>query len=875
MAKEEKEVQLVEEKIQEVSVLEVMPRKFLNYAMSVNISRSIPDVRDGLKPVHRRILYAMNALGMTPGSAYKKSARIVGEVIGKYHPHGDSSVYEAMVRLAQDFSMSERLVDGHGNFGSIDGDSAAAMRYTEARLHKNAMELLRDLRPEVVPYEDNYDGAEREPSVLPGRFPNMLVNGTEGIGVGMATKLAPHNLREVCQAIIAQIDNPEITIPELMEYIPGPDFPTHAVITGTEGIKKAYLTGKGTVRIRSKAEIVDNGKYANIIITEIPYQVNKQKLVEKIDELHKEALEEQDKSKKNNKAVHQNGRKKLLAFLGRDGVRDESDRNGMRIVVELRKDVNPQVVLNYLFKNTELETTFSINMNVLIPKRENGNIVGKQAKVLNLKEMIQEYIAHQLIVETNQQRYLLSVQEKDLIETTAIIKALDRLDETIETIRGAKSKDDAIQDLMVLLDVTEQQATIIIRARLHMLVNMEQDIEREKHQKILDEIARLEGIIADENKVYDIIKERLLHYKEKFGCVRRTRIQEHEEYIDIEDTIQNDEVVITTTQDGFIKRTLESAYRVQRRNGRGVNGMNMFDDDFINDLHIARNHDHLLFFTNYGRVYKLKAWEIPEHPVRHRGVSIRSLLDFADGEAIQAVLPVFEFTDTQHILFATKNGTVKKTVLSDYKNIRRSGIAAITLDQEKEDRVVGVSLTDGQKLITLITEKGISITFDEGQVNSIGRTGKGVKGIDLKEDDSVISLVVHQGEENSYLLVATNEGFGKRTTLSSFRVQHRGGKGVICIKLTDKTGRVIDSITGQEMDCLLLMTKGGTVMKVKISDISSFSRNTQGSRIMNLRDEDELYTIARILDNDEEETDEVENEETEEATESAEDDTQE
>lgn len=841
--------------IEQININNVLSDRFLDYAMSVNISRSIPDVRDGLKPVHRRILFAMHELGLKPTGKYVKSARVVGDVIGKYHPHGDSSVYDAMVRMAQPFSMSEPLIDGHGNFGSMDNDPPAAMRYTEAKPKRLAMELLENLRPEVVKYGDNYDGSFQEPSVLPALFPNLLVNGSEGIGVGMATKMAPHNLKEVISAVIAQIDDPAITVDELMEHIQGPDFPTGAVINGTEGFSEAYKTGRGTVRIRAKAEIVEGPKLTQIRITEIPYQVVKENLVEKIMQIQLDWEEyEQERTKKSSKA-----KPKGMDFIHRGQIRDETDRadlatNSVKIIIDLKKGVNPHTVLNYLYKHTPLETTFSILNLALVPKRVGEVVVRMRPKVLNLKEIIHEYILHQKEVTINQKRHELTELKKDMRKLDALIKALDKLDETIELIREAKTNEEAVKGLIDLLSIEEDQAESILAVRLRTLSGFSQDEKRKEHITLAEKIKEIEEILADEKKILAIIKEYLTKTMNNYGRDRRTEIMENFEAIDIEATIPNDDVVITITHNGFVKRTLDSTYRTQRRNGRGVNGMGMYEDDFIEHLQIAKNHDHLLFFTNLGRVYELKAYQIPENVARSRGVSIKSVLNFEPEENIQAVLSVRKFSDEQTVLFSTKNGVVKKSLLSAYNNIRKNGIMAIKLDEG--DRVIGVALTNGERNITLVTKKGLSITFDEAQVNTVGRVSRGVKGIDLASEDEIVSVAIH--EEEADLFVATNEGFGKRTPLSEFRVQNRGGKGVICMKLTDKNGQVVNTEVVQITDTMMLITKHATLMKLKSKEISQFNRNTQGTRIINLREGDELQAIARIVDVDDDEFENVE-----------------
>jgi len=836
----------VPENIKETDVTNVLSSSFLDYSMSVIVSRAIPDVRDGLKPVHRRILYAMFDLKMTPDKPYKKSARIVGEVIGKYHPHGDTAVYDSMVRMAQPFSMSVPLVDGHGNFGSMDGDSPAAMRYTESRLQKVSMPLLEDLDFDTVDYADNYDGTEREPKVLPSRFPNLLVNGTEGIAVGMATKMPPHNLREVCNGVVAQIENPNITTEELMEHIKGPDFPTGAMIMGEEGIVNAYETGRGSVTVRSVIEVEEKNGKIRLIVTQIPYQVNKERLLESIRQIQRDwDGYQKERNKKGNKVKV---KEKGFDFLANDGVTDETDceneNNSVRIVLELKRGVNPELALKYLYKHTQLQTSFSTLALSLVPKQLKDGSEKLEPKVLTLKQMIDEYIKHQKVVEVRKQKFILKEKEKEAYKKVAIIAALDQVDESIKIIRSSKTKSEAQEGLMALLSVEKEQANHILDMRIQALANFEQDKLRKDYEKLLKEMEKIKAILASEKEIFKIIKKSLKEIAENFGRDRLTEIKPPAEDINLEDLIEDDEVVVTITHNGFIKRTLESAYRTQRRNGRGVNGMTTYEDDFVKHLQIARNHDTMLFFTNLGRVYRLKVYEIQEANTRARGVIIRSLLNLENDETVQAILSVREFSDQQNLFFVTQKGIAKKTTLSNYANVRRNGIAAITLDEG--DRLVDVSLTSGDRNVTLVTKRGLSITFNEASIKSVGRTGRGVKGIDLAKDDQVISFIIH--EEDADLFIATNNGYGKRTSLSEYRVQNRGGKGILSVKLTDKNGEVIGTQVVQEQDTLMLVTKNGTLMKLLVDEISQFSRNTQGTRVINLRDGDELQAVARIVE---------------------------
>jgi len=850
--------------IKETDVTKVLSTSFLDYSMSVIVSRAIPDVRDGMKPVHRRILYAMHDLGMYADKPYKKSARIVGEVIGKYHPHGDTAVYDSMVRMAQTFSLRVPLVDGHGNFGSMEGDPPAAMRYTESRLSQPAMELLHDLKYDTVNFNDNYDGSEREPSVLPSRFPNLLVNGTEGIAVGMATKIPTHNLREVCQAVIAQIDNPSITVEELMEYIKGPDFPTGAMIMGDEGIKNAYTTGRGSVQVRSVTEIEEQNGRHRIIVTQIPYQVNVEKLMSSIRQIQLDFDEfQKERDKKGSKA-----KEKGFDFLATNGVRNETGRNeknnSVRIVIELKRGTNPELALKYLFKHTQLQSSFSTLALSLVPKRDkNGKVMMKdgkefiEPKVLNLKEMLAEYIKHQKDVEVRKQEFILKQKMDEMYKLNGLIKALDKIDESIAIIRSSKSRSEAQEGLMALLFIEKAQANHILEMRLQALANFEQDVLRNRHITLAKEIEEIKRILGDEKEIFTFVKKIIMDISDKFGTDRLTQIMPAAEDINMEDLIEDDEVVVTITHNGFIKRTLESTYRNQRRNGRGVNGMTTYDDDFVKHLQIAKNHDTMLFFTNLGRVYRLKVYEIQEAKREARGVIIKSILNLEKEETVQAVVSVREFSDKQNLFFTTKNGIVKRTLLSHYANVRRNGIAAITLDGH--DRLIGVSLTSGDRNVTLVTKRGMSITFNEDAVKVVGRTGRGVKGIELSKGDVIVSFIIH--EDDADLFIATNNGFGKRTSLSEYRIQNRGGKGILSMKQTDKNGIVIGTEVVQEKDSLMLVTKNGTLMKLLVDEVSQFSRNTQGTRVINLREGDELQAVARIADaSEEEEIEETEEE---------------
>ncbi|MGG2063252.1 DNA gyrase subunit A [Bacillus sp. S14(2024)] len=806
-------------RIREINISQEMRTSFLDYAMSVIVSRALPDVRDGLKPVHRRVLYAMNDLGITADKAYKKSARIVGEVIGKYHPHGDSAVYETMVRMAQDFSQRYMLVDGHGNFGSIDGDSAAAMRYTEARMSKISMELLRDITKNTIDYQDNYDGSEREPIVLPARFPNLLVNGTTGIAVGMATNIPPHQLGEVIDGVLALSRNPEITIGELMEYIPGPDFPTFGQILGRSGIRRAYETGRGTIMLRAKVEIEEkaNGKQS-IIVTELPYQVNKAKLIEKIAELVRD--------------------KKI------DGItdlRDESDRNGMRIVMEVRRDANANVLLNNLYKHTALQTSFGINMLSLV----NG-----EPKVLNLKECLYYYLEHQKVVIRRRTAYELEKAEARAHILEGLRVALDHLDEVINLIRSSKTAEIAKQGLMERFGLSEKQAQAILDMRLQRLTGLEREKIEQEYQELLALIAELKAILADEEKVLEIIREELEEIKERFNDTRRTEITiGGMEAIEDEDLIPEQNIIITLTHNGYIKRLPASTYKTQNRGGRGVQGMGTNDDDFVEQLLTTSTHDHILFFTNKGKVYRTKGYEIPEYSRTAKGIPIINLLEVDKGEWVNAIIPIREFNDDQFLFFTTKYGIAKRTPLSSFANIRNNGLIAISL--REEDELISVRLTTGEKDMIVGTSNGMLIRFHEEDVRSMGRNAAGVKAITLGEEDQVVGMEIV--EENMDVLIVTKNGYGKRTPVEEYRLQSRGGKGLKTCNITDKNGKLIalKSVHGEED--IMLITAAGVLIRMPVDQISQMGRNTQGVRLIRLEDDQEVATVAKAQKEDEEE----------------------
>jgi len=786
-----------------------MRESFMDYAMSIIVSRALPDVRDGLKPVHRRILYAMSELGMSPDKPYKKSARIVGEVIGKYHPHGDSSIYEAMVRMAQDFSLRYMLVDGHGNFGSIDGDFAAAMRYTEARLSKIAMEMLRDINKETIDYAPNYDGEESEPVVLPARYPNLLVNGNTGIAVGMATNIPPHNLREVIEGTQALLRDPELTPYDLMEYIKGPDFPTAGLILGRVGIRQAYATGRGSVTMRARATIEENNGKARILVHEIPYQVNKARLVEKIAELVRE--------------------KKI------DGItdlRDESDRNGMRIVIELRRDVTPTVILNNLYKQTQMQTSFGVNMLAL---------VNKEPKTLNLKDMLHYYIQHQVEVIRRRTEFDLKKAEARAHILEGLRIALDHLDEVIALIRASQTTEEAREGLITRFGLSNDQAQAILDMRLQRLTGLEREKIEQEYNELQVKIAEYKAILADEQLVNEIIHNELEEIKLKYGDERRTEITVSDDEILDEDLIPRDDVVVTMTHTGYIKRLPVSTYRSQKRGGRGIMGMGTKDDDFIENLFVSNTHHYLLFFTNKGRVFRMKAYEIPDLSRTARGTPIINLIQIEQGETINAVIPVEGFEPNQFLFFATRNGIVKKTPLDDYANIRRVGLIAISL--REDDDLIGVKLTDGEREIVMGTSQGMSIRFSEKDVRAMGRSATGVKGINLDDGDKVIDMDIVEPERD--VLIVTAKGYGKRTPMEDYRSQTRGGKGIKTLNVTEKNGLIVGLKVVHDDEDLMIMTSSGTLIRTSMSGINTMGRITQGVKLINIRDEDSVATVAR------------------------------
>lgn len=800
--------------VREVNISQEMRTSFLDYAMSVIVSRALPDVRDGLKPVHRRILYAMNDLGMTSDKPFKKSARIVGEVIGKYHPHGDSAVYEAMVRMAQDFNYRNMLVEGHGNFGSVDGDGAAAMRYTEARLSKISMEILRDITKDTIDYQDNYDGSEREPIVMPARFPNLLVNGATGIAVGMATNIPPHQLGEVIDGVLAISQNPEMTTQELMEIIPGPDFPTAGQIIGRSGIRKAYETGRGSITLRANSiiEETSSGKQ-RIVINEIPYQVNKARLIEKIADLVRD--------------------KKI------DGItdlRDESDRNGMRIVIELRRDANAHVLLNNLYKQTTLQTSFGINLLAL---------VDGQPKVLSLKQCLEYYLEHQKVIIRRRTAYELRKAEARAHILEGLRIALDHLDEVIALIRSSQTAEIARNGLMENYSLSEKQAQAILDMRLQRLTGLEREKIEEEYKGLVDLIAELKAILADNEKVLEIIREELTEIKERFNDTRRTEIVTAGiETIEDEDLIPVENIVITLTHNGYIKRLPASTYRSQKRGGKGVQGMGTNEDDFVEQLISTSTHDTILFFSNKGKVYRAKGYEIPEFGRTAKGIPIINLLEVEKGEWINAIIPVSEFDEDSYLFFTTRHGVSKRTSLSQFANIRNNGLIALSL--RDEDELMAVRLTNGEKQIIIGTKKGMLIRFDETDVREMGRTAAGVKGITLSEDDIVVGMEILEPDAN--VLIVTEKGYGKLTPEKEYRVQSRGGKGLKTCKITDNNGPLVavKATNAEAEEDLMIITGSGVIIRMAVSDISTTGRVTQGVRLIRLGDDEHVATVALV-----------------------------
>ena len=809
------------DKVHDIDLKKTMENSYIDYAMSVIASRALPDVRDGLKPVQRRILYAMIELNNGPDKPHRKCARIVGDTMGKYHPHGDSSIYGALVNMAQEWSTRYPLVDGHGNFGSVDGDGAAAMRYTEARLSKISMELLADINKNTVDFRPNFDETEKEPAVLPSRFPNLLVNGTQGIAVGMATNIPPHNLREVINAVIKIIDNQveedrETTIEELLEIIKGPDFPTGATILGRSGIDQAYRTGRGKIKVRAVTDIeaMANGKQ-RIIVTELPYMVNKARLIEKIAALVREKKVE-----------------------GITELRDESDRSGMRICIELRRDVNANVLLNKLYKHTQLQDTFGVIMLAL---------VNNQPKVMNLMEILKHYLAHQEEVVTRRTQYDLNKARERAHILEGLLKALDNIDEVIRIIRGSENTQVAKARLMERFELSDAQAQAIVDMRLRTLTGLEREKLEAEYKELMDRIRRLEAILADRNLLLRVIREEILAISEKYGDERKTAIGFDEFDISMEDMIPNENTVITMTKLGYIKRMTVDNFRSQNRGGKGIKGMQTIEDDYIDELLMTTTHHYLMFFTNMGKVYRLKAYEIPEAGRTARGTAIINLLQLQAGEKITAVLSLKDYSQGQYLFMATKSGIVKKTPIQDYANVRKTGLAAISL--KDDDELIEVKFTDNKKDIILVTKYGQCIRFKDTDVRSTGRVSMGVRGINLSDGDEIIGMqLCSQGD---YLLIVSEKGMGKRTSMSEFSVQNRGGKGVKCYKITEKTGNVVGVKAVNDDNEVMMITTEGIIIRIACSDISILGRITSGVKLMNLDEKVSVASIAKVREKEE------------------------
>ncbi|MDN4834266.1 DNA gyrase subunit A [Ligilactobacillus salivarius] len=817
-------------RIKDVDLSKVMRTSFLDYAMSVIVARALPDVRDGLKPVHRRILYGMNELGVTPDKPYKKSARIVGDVMGKFHPHGDSAIYESMVRMAQDFSYRYMLVDGHGNFGSVDGDGAAAMRYTEARMSKITLEMLRDINKDTIDFQPNYDGTEREPVVLPARFPNLLVNGATGIAVGMTTNIPPHNLGEVISGIHMLMKNPDVTTADLMEAIPGPDFPTGAIVMGKSGIRKAYETGKGTVTLRAKVEIDEqaNGKQ-QIVVHELPYMVNKARLIERIAELARE--------------------KKIEGITD---VKDESDREGMRVTIDVRRDVSASVVLNNLYKLTLMQTTFGFNMLAIV----NGT-----PKILSLKQILQYYLKHQEEVIRRRTEFELKKAKARAHILEGLRIALDHIDAIINIIRGSQSPDVAKDRLMNEYQLSDKQAQAILDMRLVRLTGLERDKVENEYSKTMAAIADYEDILAKPERIDKIIYEELLEIQEKFGDERRTELMVGEVLsIEDEDLIEEENVVVTLTHNGYIKRLPTSDFKAQNRGGRGIQGMGVHDDDFIEHLLTTSTHDELLFFTNVGKVYRMKAYEIPEYGRTAKGIPVINLLDISADEKIQTVINIpadkVQTDKEMYLFFITRQGTVKRTSVSEFGNIRKNGLKAITL--RDGDELINVLATDDSKNIIIGTHQGYAVSFDEKDIRSMGRSAAGVRGIRLRDNDYVIGSAILEPE--SKVFVISENGYGKQTAASEYPIKGRGGKGIKTTNITEKNGPLAGLTTVNGDEDIMVITDKGVMIRFKISDVSETGRATLGVRLINLGADSIVSTMTKVEpedENDEEATQEV------------------
>ena len=799
------------DQIQDRQFTEEVKKSFINYAMSVIVARALPDARDGLKPVQRRIVHGMNDLGATVSSPYKKCARIIGEVMGKYHPHGDSSIYEALVRMAQDFSYRYMIVDGHGNFGSIDGDGAAAQRYTEARMSKISMELVRDINKNTVNFIPNYDGEEKEPEVLPARFPNLLVNGSTGIAVGMATNIPPHNLGETIDGVIALIDNPDITIDELMEKIKGPDFPTGAIILGNSGIKKAYETGKGIITVRSRAEIheVKPGK-SQIIVTEIPYMVNKARMIERIANLVKEKV-----------------------LDGITDLRDESNREGIRIVIELRRDVNPNVLLNNLYKHTDLQTSYGINSLAL---------VDGAPRILSLKEMLEVYLNHQREVIIRRTQFDLDKAEARVHILEGLKIALDNIDEIVQLLKKAKNDQEATEQLISRFKLTEIQAKAILEMRLRRLTGLEREKIESELKELEELIAELKSILASSEKVLAIIKEELTEIKNKYGDERRTSIDMSAiDYIEDESLIPVENIVVTLTNKGYIKRVTTETYRSQNRGGVGVKGMSTNEEDFVENMISMTTHDYLLFFTNKGKVYRIKGYEVPLYGRQSKGLPIINLLPIEKDEVVKVMLKVENEEQSRFIVFCTQNGVVKRTDIKEFDNIRKSGKIAITL--RDGDELIAAKKTSGNSEILIAASNGRMVRFDESEARVMGRSASGVKGIDIENG---ICVGCEVSDENQQILVVTEKGYGKKTDLSEYRKTHRGSKGVKALNITDKNGNLVAFKTVHGDEDLMIMTNSGVIIRLPLEQVSTTGRVAQGVRLIHLKDDQMVSTVTTI-----------------------------
>ena len=809
-------------KILNVNITEEMKRSYLDYAMTVIVSRALPDVRDGLKPVHRRILYSASELGLSPDKPHKKSARIVGDVLGKYHPHGDTAVYDAMVRLAQSFSMRYPLIDGHGNFGSVDGDQAAAMRYTEARMSKMAMEMLRDFNKDTVDFRPNFDETLKEPVVLPSRFPNLLVNGSSGIAVGMASSIPPHNLGEVINGTIALIDNPDIDIPGLMRYIKGPDFPTGAIIEGKDNIKNAYLTGRGIIKVKAKVEIEEmkNNK-SRILVSELPYQVNKARLIEKIAELVKDKRIE-----------------------GISDLRDESDRTGMRIVIEIKRDYNPNIVLNHLYKHTQMQDNFSVIMIAL---------VNNEPKVLNLKEMIYYYVEHQREIIVRRTRYDLNKAEARAHIVEGLLKAIDNIDEVIRIIRS--SYDDAEIKLMKAFDLSEIQARAIVDMRLRRLQGLEREKLNAEYEELIQMINKFKEILSNQHLIDQIVKDELIETKNNYYDERRTEIIADEGEINVEDLIEEENVAITLTNFGYIKRLPEDTYKAQNRGGKGITALTTREEDFVKDLFITSTHDYLMFVTNKGKMYRIKAYEVPEARRQAKGTAAINLIHIESGEQIRALIPIREFNDDEYLIFVTKKGIIKKTKLSEFDTNRKTGLVAIRIADD--DELISVNKTDGTKDIFIVTKHGKGIRFHENEVRETGRNTMGVKSITLTGNDELVSMsIIKKSDENKQILTITENGYAKITLSQEYRPQNRGGKGMKAHNINKKTGLIVNSLIVDKEDDVMILSASGSIIRMHATNISVMGRDTQGVIAMRMNGDDKVASIAKIFTEEDIDTEE-------------------